>query len=80
MALLLFFTVDEMYIASLINKGREVYATGTTNPTILPAETLLNMATLNGAKALLWDNDIGSLQVGKKVFLFPFSFLLLLWL
>ncbi|KAL7586105.1 hypothetical protein Lser_V15G40909 [Lactuca serriola] len=58
--------VDEMYIASLINKGREVYATGTTNPTILPAETLLNMATLNGAKALLWENDIGSLQVGKK--------------
>ncbi|KAL4573755.1 hypothetical protein LXL04_020572 [Taraxacum kok-saghyz] len=58
--------VDEMYVASLINKGREVYANGTTNPTALPAQSILNMATLNGAKALLWDNDIGSFQVGKK--------------
>ncbi|GKF17293.1 putative GTP diphosphokinase RSH1, chloroplastic, partial [Tanacetum coccineum] len=25
------------------------------------------MATVNGAKAVLWDNEIGSLKVGKKV-------------
>ncbi|KAK3033384.1 hypothetical protein RJ639_034434, partial [Escallonia herrerae] len=58
--------VDEMYVASLINKGREVYAKGTTDPTALPAETVLTMATVNGAKSVLWDNEIGSLEVGKK--------------
>ncbi|KAF5449289.1 hypothetical protein F2P56_029753 [Juglans regia] len=58
--------VDEMYLASLINKGREVHRIGTTDPTALPAETVLRMATINGAKSVLWDNEIGSLEVGKK--------------
>lgn len=58
--------VDEMYLASLINKGREAYITGTTNPTIVPAETVLRMVTVNGAKSVLWDEQIGSLEVGKK--------------
>ncbi|KAL3818718.1 hypothetical protein ACJIZ3_004623 [Penstemon smallii] len=58
--------VDEMYLASLINKGREVFRKGTTDPTVLPAETILEMATLNGAKSVLWDKEIGSLEVGKK--------------
>ncbi|KAM5568290.1 hypothetical protein ABKV19_016048 [Rosa sericea] len=58
--------VDEMYLASLINKGREVYTNGTTDPTALPSETVLKMATINGAKSALWDNEIGSLEVGKK--------------
>ncbi|KAB5573230.1 hypothetical protein DKX38_000424 [Salix brachista] len=60
------FAVDEMYLASLINKGREVYAKGTTDPTALPAETILKMGTINGAKTVLWDNEIGSLETGKK--------------
>ncbi|KAK6160440.1 hypothetical protein DH2020_003821 [Rehmannia glutinosa] len=58
--------VDEMYLASLINKGREVFGKGTTDPTVLPAETILEMATTNGAKSVLWDKEIGSLEVGKK--------------
>ncbi|KAK8467260.1 hypothetical protein PHAVU_007G001000 [Phaseolus vulgaris] len=58
--------VDEMYLASLINKGREVYANGTTDPTALPAETILRMVTVNGAKSVLWDDELGSLEVGKK--------------
>ncbi|TKY50528.1 5'-deoxyadenosine deaminase [Spatholobus suberectus] len=58
--------VDEMYLASLINKGREVYANGTTDPTALPAETILKMVTVNGAKSVLWDDELGSLEVGKK--------------
>lgn len=67
-----YFAVDEMYLASLINKGREVYANGTTNPSVLPAEVVLQMATINGAKSVLWDNEIGSLEVGKKVMCFFF--------
>ncbi|KAK3418841.1 hypothetical protein EUGRSUZ_H04604 [Eucalyptus grandis] len=58
--------VDEMYLASLINKGCEVFKNGVTDPTALPAETVLRMATINGAKSVLWDNEIGSLEVGKK--------------
>lgn len=27
---------------------------------------MLKMATINGAKAVLWDKEIGSLEVGKK--------------
>lgn len=56
-----------MYLASLINKGRGVYANGTTDPTALPAETILRMVTVNGAKSVLWDDELGSLEVGKKV-------------
>lgn len=59
-----------MYLASLINKGREVFRKGTTDPTVLPAETILEMATINGAKSVLWDKEIGSLEVGKKVYWF----------
>ncbi|KAF9622338.1 hypothetical protein IFM89_031141 [Coptis chinensis] len=68
--------VDEMYLASLVNKGREAYIKGTTDPTALPAETILKMATINGAKSVLWDNEIGSLQIRKKADLIivdPFS-------
>lgn len=56
-----------MYLASLINKGREVYVNGTTDPTALSAETILRMVTVNGAKSVLWDDELGSLEVGKKV-------------
>ncbi|KAI8526807.1 hypothetical protein RHMOL_Rhmol12G0025600 [Rhododendron molle] len=68
--------VDEMYLASLINKGREVYLKGTTDPTALPSETILEMATINGAKSVLWDDEIGSLEIGKKadvIIVNPFS-------
>lgn len=52
--------VDEIWLTSLIHKGR------TLDPTTLPAETILDMATMGGAKCLLWDDDIGSLEAGKK--------------
>lgn len=57
-----------MYLASLINKGREVFKIRTTDPKALPAEIILKMATINGAKTVLWENEIGSLEIGKKVF------------
>ena len=36
------------------------------DPTIMPPETVLEMATINGAKSLLWDDEIGSLETGKR--------------
>ena len=36
------------------------------DPTVLPAEAVLQMATINGAKALHWDDEIGTLETGKK--------------
>lgn len=35
------------------------------NPEALNAKTVLEMATINGAKALHWDKEIGTLAVGK---------------
>lgn len=50
----------DMYLTSLIHKGR------TLNPTVVNAEKVLEMATINGAKCALLDHEIGSLEVGKK--------------
>lgn len=44
----------------MIHKGR------TLNPTVIPAEQILEMATINGAKCALLEKEIGSLEVGKK--------------
>lgn len=52
--------IDELYLASLVHKGRLL------DPTVLPAETILEMATINGAKSMLLDKEVGSLEVGKK--------------
>lgn len=49
----------EMRTAALINKGQ------TQDSTVLDAMTVLEMATINGARALGLDTDIGSLEKGK---------------
>lgn len=49
-----------MKVAALLHKGVN------RNPAVLPAWQVLNMATLGGAKALCWDDEIGSIEVGKK--------------
>ncbi len=36
------------------------------DPNVLLPETLLEMGTLNGAKAVSWDDEIGSLKAGKR--------------
>ncbi|WOH52657.1 amidohydrolase family protein [Bradyrhizobium sp. sBnM-33] len=32
---------------------------------LVPTETALEMATLNGARAVLWDDELGSVEGGK---------------
>ncbi|MDH5788668.1 MAG: amidohydrolase family protein, partial [Candidatus Bathyarchaeota archaeon] len=49
-----------MKTAAILHKGVAK------DPTLLPAEQVLEMATIEGAKALAWDNEIGSIEVGKK--------------
>lgn len=49
----------EMRLAAIIHKGRLL------DPEVLPAETVLEMATVNGAKATLWGEQIGSLKSGN---------------
>ncbi len=38
----------------------------TKDPTLLPAEQVLKMATIEGAKTLSWDTEIGSIETDKK--------------
>jgi len=51
---------EVMKTAAILHKGINK------NPTIMPAEKVFEMATIEGAKALLWENEIGSIEVGKK--------------
>ena len=51
---------DAMRLAALIHKCR------TLNPYVIPAETAIEMATINGAKAMKKEHLIGSLEAGKK--------------
>src|SRR5256884_5776672 len=52
--------IREMKLAAIIHKAV------TNDPLIVPAETVLEMATINGARALGLEQEIGSLEAGKK--------------
>ncbi len=51
---------EEIHLAALVNKAVNEDAVS------IPAETALRMATINGAKALQWATEIGSIEIGKK--------------
>ena len=52
--------LEEMKFAALIHKWNEK------DPAAASAQTALDMATLNGAKALKMDKEIGSIDIGKQ--------------
>jgi 5-methylthioadenosine/S-adenosylhomocysteine deaminase len=52
--------IDEMWLTSLIHKGRKL------DPKVIPAETVLEMVTINASRCILWDQLIGSLEKNKK--------------
>jgi len=51
---------EEVKTVALLHKVHNL------NPTLIPAQRALEMATINGAKALGLEKKIGSLEVGKK--------------
>lgn len=58
----------EMKSASFLQK------VATMDPTVLPAYTSLELATINGAKVLRLDQEIGTLEPGKKADIILFDF------
>lgn len=52
--------MKEMQLASILGKAVAK------NAQVISAREAVNMATKNGAKALMWDKEIGSFEVGKK--------------
>jgi 5-methylthioadenosine/S-adenosylhomocysteine deaminase len=59
---------ESMKFAALLQK------TFYMDPTVLPAEKILRMATIEGAKALGLEKTVGSLEVGKKADLILVNF------
>ncbi len=59
---------EEMRLASLLQKVEQM------NPEVLPAETVLRMATSGGATAIGLGEKIGSLEVGKRADLIQVAF------
>ena len=51
---------ETMKTTAILHKGVDK------NPTLMPAQQVLEMATIEGAKALSWQNEIGSIETGKK--------------
>ncbi|MEM1588817.1 MAG: amidohydrolase [Candidatus Bathyarchaeia archaeon] len=51
---------EVMKVAALLHKGVNK------NPTLMSATQVLALATIKGAKALSWDSEIGSIEIGKK--------------
>jgi len=51
---------QEMKFAALLHKVNKL------DPTVIPAEKVFEFATIDGAKALGLENQVGSLEVGKK--------------
>lgn len=54
---------QEMMVAGFMHRGQ--YGVQYVDTVAIPADQVLGMATADAAKALLWDNELGSLEAGK---------------
>jgi 5-methylthioadenosine/S-adenosylhomocysteine deaminase len=52
--------IDEMWLAAIVQKGVR------RDPTVLPADAVLRMATADGAAALGMADEVGALEVGRR--------------
>jgi len=52
--------LEELHLAALLHK------VSWGDPTVLPADRVLEMGTLGGAKVLNLEKEIGSIEIGKK--------------
>jgi 5-methylthioadenosine/S-adenosylhomocysteine deaminase len=59
--------VRVMYLAACAHKDARM------DPLVMGAYQAFEMATIDGARALLWDDEIGSLEVGKRADLVVFE-------
>jgi len=57
----------QMYLVAGLFKDARI------DPTLIPAEQAIRMATIDGARALQWDDEIGSLEPGKRADLILFD-------
>jgi 5-methylthioadenosine/S-adenosylhomocysteine deaminase len=59
--------LKQMYLVAGLFKDARL------NANLVPAVKAIRLATIEGARALLWDDEIGSLEVGKKADLILFD-------
>lgn len=59
--------VRQTYLAACLHRDSRM------DPTVVSTEQALEMGTLNGAKALLWNHEIGSVEEGRKADLVLFD-------
>lgn len=59
---------EEMKMAALLHK-----LVGS-DPTLIPAQYVLDMATINGAKALGFEREVGSIDIGKRADIIVINF------
>lgn len=55
-------TVDILRIAQYFRVYRDIFE----DASLMPAETILEHLTIDGARSVLWDDEIGSLETGKR--------------
>ena len=62
-------TMDLLRVAQYFRVYQDILE----DPSAVPPELILELLTVNGAKALLWEDEIGSLEIGKRADLILFD-------